>query len=86
MVGNAPAWLIVVAGIITFLDGFALFVGFGTQIAAIIGMVIALKHLVLSRRYDALQLLPSSTFFLLFLMCLCLLITGAGPYGFDLPL
>ncbi|HUO56248.1 MAG TPA: hypothetical protein VMU27_02335 [Candidatus Paceibacterota bacterium] len=86
MVHYMSSWLIIVAGGMTLLDGFAILVGFGTQLAAIIGMLISLKHVLLSRRFDGVQTLARSTNILLFLMCLSLLITGAGPFGFDLPL
>jgi uncharacterized membrane protein YphA (DoxX/SURF4 family) len=86
IIGHPPVWLICVAGLITVLDGIALFVGYGTQLAAIVGMLIALKHLSLYGRWSAVRPFERSTYALLFLICLTLLISGAGPLGFDLPL
>ena len=51
LIGHPPLWLIWIAGLITVLDGLALFVGYGTQAAAILGMLIALKHVSLSGRW-----------------------------------
>jgi uncharacterized membrane protein YphA (DoxX/SURF4 family) len=86
LIGHPPAWLIWIAGAITMLDGIALFVGYGTQAAAIIGMLITIKHISLSGRWATVRPLARSTYALLFLICLTLLISGAGPLGFDLPL
>lgn len=86
LVGHTAQWLLIIAGALTLIDGFAILVGFGTQIAAIVGMLIALKQAVLPRKFDAVEMIPRSTSLLLFLMCLALLFTGAGPFGFDLPL
>ena len=85
-IGHAPQWLTILVGAITLIDGFAIFLGFGTQIAAIVGMILALKFVILWKRFEPVHILARSTYFLLFLMCLALLLTGAGPYGFDLPL
>lgn len=86
IIRHPALWMLWVSGIITELIGLALLVGYGTQLAAIVGMIIALKHVSLSKRYGALRPLARSTYMLLFLMCLSLLISGAGPFGFDLPL
>jgi hypothetical protein len=69
-----------------------LFLGLYTQLGAILGVVVAGLHIV-RKEYT----LPLSTLLLLFVMCLSLLITGAGPFtvtigsavfplSFDLPL
>ena len=78
--------MISLSGIVTVLDGFTLLLGYGTQAAALLGAVIALKHLFLPKSFGALRPLPKSTCLMLFLMCLALVISGAGPLGFDLPL
>jgi uncharacterized membrane protein YphA (DoxX/SURF4 family) len=84
---NHPAlWMLWASGIITIIDGVALFLGYGTQLAAIVGLIIAIKHMSLSKQYESLRPLPRSTYALLSLMCLALLISGAGPFGLDLPL
>ena len=86
LIGRPPIALVWVTGLITALDGFALFAGYCTQAAAILGMIIALKHLCLSGRWVTVRPVAGSTYALLILICLTLLISGAGPLGFDLPL
>ncbi len=85
-IGHPARWMIMVSGVITILDGLALIIGFGTQAAAIIGIIIALKHLLLPRTYESIRPLARSTYALLILMSLTLILTGAGPFAFDLPL
>ena len=85
-IGYPAQWMIVVSGVITILDGLALIIGFGTQAAAIIGIIIALKHLLLPRTYESVRPFARSTYALLILMSLTLILTGAGPFAVDLPL
>ncbi|TSC87022.1 MAG: hypothetical protein G01um10148_127 [Parcubacteria group bacterium Gr01-1014_8] len=53
-----------------------------TQLAALIGAVCAIAWL--SR--TSIRPLPVSTVWLALIMCISLLVTGAGPFAFDLPL
>jgi hypothetical protein len=68
------------------------FLGLYTQLAAILGFIVAGLHVV-RKEYT----LPLSTLLLLLILCLSLLVTGAGPFtvtlgtlvlplSFDLPL
>ena len=86
VIGHPPIWLLWITGLITAFDGIALFIGYGTQAAAIVGMLIAIKQFLLYGRWAAVRPFERTTFALLFLICLTLLISGAGPLGFDLPL
>jgi uncharacterized membrane protein YphA (DoxX/SURF4 family) len=86
LIGYPPNWLIWVVGIITTLDGIALFIGYSTQAVAIIGILITLKHIFLSDHWATIRTFERSTYALLCLICLTLIISGAGPLGFDLPL
>jgi hypothetical protein len=71
----------VIAGIATVLAvGF--FIGAWTQAAALLGACM-LAASIISRRP---ALYPVSTRLLALVMCLCLLVTGAGVFAFDLPL
>ena len=63
-----------------------LFFGFWTQIAALLGLIICLKILIMRRGLRALGPLAHSTYALVALICLALLMTGAGAFAFDLPL
>lgn len=64
----------------------ALFFGWYTQIAAILGAIAALKHIVFVGKYQGFFWLTRSAAFLLFVVCFSLLLTGAGALAFDLPL
>lgn len=59
----------------------ALIAGFLTQAAAIVSGL-----LLTAWFFTSLRPLPKSTILLLLVMCISLLITGAGPFAFDLPL
>ena len=86
IVGHARPWMVLFSGFVTAIVGMMLFVGFLTQLAAILGALIAIKHFYLTRRYPQIGLMPRSTYVLLLAICLSLFMTGAGLYGFDLPL
>jgi len=60
----------------------ALAVGFYTQPAAIAGIVLVVAWFTRER----LRPFSISTLFLLLVMCITLIVTGAGPLSFDLPL
>jgi uncharacterized membrane protein YphA (DoxX/SURF4 family) len=60
--------------------------GFWTQVAALVGFIICIKILLIRRGLRALVPLSSSTYVLVAVICLSLLLTGAGAYAFDLPL
>lgn len=64
----------------------ALFFGYYTQYAAIFGAAVALKNIVWGSKYSHFFILPKSTAFLLLVITLSLLMTGAGIFAFDLPL
>jgi uncharacterized membrane protein YphA (DoxX/SURF4 family) len=78
--------LVWISGVVTMIDGFSLAIGLGTQLAAIVAMIVAIKHISLAGRYESLRPLPRSTYVLLLCICFSLLLTGAGPLGLDLPL
>ena len=58
-----------------------LLVGLYTQPAALLGIAIFLLHMFI----PSLRTVPTSTELLLFVLCLSLLLTGAGKLAFDLP-
>jgi hypothetical protein len=77
-----PWFSVVVYGFI----GISLFVGGYTQIGAIVGALAALKELVWGARLRELIPLSRTAALLLLVICLSLLMTGAGAFAFDLPL
>ncbi|TSC68699.1 MAG: hypothetical protein G01um101456_527 [Parcubacteria group bacterium Gr01-1014_56] len=64
----------------------ALFFGYYTQIAAVLGSIVALKQLIFAHTYSAWVPVSRGTSALLLLILLSLLLTGAGAFAFDLPL
>ena len=86
IIGGLSLWMIWVSAIATMVDGFALIAGFGTQLAAIAGMIIVIKQFLIPHAYESLRPVARSTYILLFFICLCLLLSGAGPYAIDYPL
>ncbi len=86
IVGRCYPWMVwVSAGVAAFI-GAALFVGWETQWAAILGMVVAVKHSLAIKQYAPIRPLPQSTYLLLFVICFSLLLTGAGTFAFDVRL
>lgn len=71
-----------VFGVIDGVIALALLVGFYTQLAALLGALCTIAWLV---RADW-NPYPKTTTTLALVMCLSLLVLGAGPFAFDLPL
>ena len=64
----------------------ALFFGYYTQVAAIVGALATLKNIVWGGKYPSFFILSRSSAFLLLVIMLSLLVSGAGAFAFDLPL
>lgn len=73
-----------IAALCAFTAGALLFVGAWTQLIAI-ALVVTLLAEVLIPSWKQ-STLPSSTLALMIVMALTLVVTGAGPIAFDLPL
>ena len=69
-------------GVIDGIIAIALAVGFYTQLAALLGAICTAAWLIKPDWNPY----PKSTTALALVMCLCLIILGAGPFAFDLPL
>jgi uncharacterized membrane protein YphA (DoxX/SURF4 family) len=63
-----------------------LIAGVATQLAALVGFAIAAKVLFLRRSLHDLKPFPPLTYALLAVICVSLVIMGAGAFSFDLPL
>ena len=83
---GAGAWVAWVSIIVEILVGASLFFGYGTQYAAILLALIALKYMVWAGKYPKYFIYSRSTAFLLLVIALSLLLTGAGAMAMDLPL
>jgi hypothetical protein len=77
-----PSNALRVLGIIEGIIAVLLVAGAYTQAAALAGAISLAVHLA----FPAYRVLPRSTLALLLIMSLSLVITGAGPFAFDLPL
>jgi uncharacterized membrane protein YphA (DoxX/SURF4 family) len=60
-------------------------IGLWTQAAAIVGFVAVTKYWFFTKRYPAALPHGQLAYFLLALICLTLLVSGAGGWAFDLP-
>jgi len=60
--------------------------GIWTQLAALLTLSLSLKTLMWHKRFPEGSVYSKSTYLLIFAASLSLLVTGAGPFGYDLPL
>jgi len=86
VVGKPAEWMILLSMAVMFLTSAALFFGYYTQIAALVGMLLALKHGLFARRYPTVIPLSTASYILIFVMCASLVLSGAGALAYDLPL
>ncbi len=80
------AWIVWIALLVNVAIGAMLFAGYYTQVAALAGALLALKGLVWGKRYGRFFVLCRIDYLFVLVMCLSLLLTGAGALAFDLPL
>lgn len=76
----------VILGIVDAVTGVLLIVGFLTQFAALVAVVILGMKLVHKAMAKSLFTDGVNYYFILFVIALSLLVSGAGFYAFDLPL
>lgn len=86
IIGHPSLWMVWTSALITALIGCMLAIGLYTQVVAIIGAVIAIKHGVGSLWFPSIMPLSRGAYAFLFIVCLSLIVTGAGAIAFDLPL
>jgi hypothetical protein len=86
IIGHVRTWMVQISAIIIAVMAVLLFVGAWVQLVALVGAIVALKHLVFFRRYQTILTFSKSTYWLLLCICLMLAVTGAGAFAFDLPL
>ena len=73
-------------GTIEIIGGIMFIVGLFTQIVAIVFIILSILALSIKSKDTANVLWPRSTYLLLLVICLSLLLTGAGLPALDLPL
>jgi uncharacterized membrane protein YphA (DoxX/SURF4 family) len=86
LVGAPGIAIVYFAAIVEALMGLALFFGWETQIAALLGIVVSLKHAWLAGRYPVWSPRSRSVYIFMAIICLSLMLTGAGAYAMDLRL
>jgi uncharacterized membrane protein YphA (DoxX/SURF4 family) len=84
LTGSSARFLVPLAVLVEAATAMLLFIGLYTQAAAIVGMFLALRSLILRPR--ALAPYGHAADWLLLSICASLLLTGAGAIAFDLPL
>lgn len=80
------AWIITCSIFIHAIVGGMLLLGYYTQIAALVGAVGALKGIAYAKRYPRLFVFCRLEYFYIAVICLSLLLTGAGALAFDIRL
>ena len=80
------SWIPVFTAIIELAVGVGLVLGIYAQAAAILGTIGALKGLIWKRHYPQFFPLSRTASILLLVICVSVLLTGAGAFAFDLPL
>ena len=86
VVGRFQPWMVQVSVLFTAAVGIMFIAGLQMPIASLLGICIALKHWYGTRDYAPYLPFSRSTYILLAVLCLSLLVTGPGIFGFDSPL
>ncbi len=86
MFGLKGAWTVWLAVGLGGLVAVGLFFGYYTQWAALVGALLSLKGAVWGKRYPKFFPVCRAEYILVFVICLSLLLSGAGALAFDLRL
>ena len=86
IIGTPKRWMLLLSAGVTLLTAFFLFVGLDTQCAAIVGIVIAIKHAFIPKQFASLTPFGRSTYILLVVICISLMLLGGGRLAFDYPM
>ncbi|MDO8514431.1 MAG: hypothetical protein Q7S50_02720 [bacterium] len=79
-------WIPIFASVFELIIGVGLIIGIYAQAMALLGALAALKSFIWKRRYSGLFPLSRTESVLLFVICISVVLTGAGAFAFDLPL
>lgn len=86
LIGHPDSTLVIISAFIIVANSLALLLGWHTQLAALLGIVICLKHLWYAKKYPrAIPLCRLDYVYIVVILC-TLLISGAGALALDLPL
>ncbi len=86
IIGRMPEWLSILAATLQIGLGVLLVFGVWTQLVALLGAIIALKCFLFGKTYKKIIPLDAPASILLLIMCIALVVMGAGALAFDLPL
>lgn len=79
------AWVIWLSIVAHAVIGAMLFLGYFTQVAAILGALGGIKGVVYAKKYPRLFSFCRLEYAFIIVICLSLLLTGAGQFAFDIP-
>ncbi len=79
-------WAAHAFGVIEYVIAVALLFGFETQLAALFGLVVCLKVVLIKRGLRHISPLSHLTYVLVMVVCVSLLMTGAGAFALDVRL
>ncbi len=83
---STPRWLIWTFGTVEMVIGLQFILGFLTQIAALVTIIISIA-IIITPQTQLRKHIPETSFWILVIgVCLCLFITGAGVFAYDLPI
>ena len=80
---QAIAWLLIV---VETLIALSLILGYHLQYGAIAGIIVGIGQAITAKRYPTVTPLLALEYVLVIVICLSLLVSGAGAIAFDLPL
>ncbi len=86
LIGKPGSWLIWVVVALETILALALLFGYYTQLAALAGLVLCVKHYIFAKKYSRAIPLCRVDYIFLAVILLSLLLTGAGALAIDLPL
>ena len=86
LIGAPGVGLVLFASTVDLAIGLMLLVGWETQIAALLGAIVSLKHAWLAGRWPSWSPRSRSVYIFMAVICLALMLTGAGALAMDLPL
>jgi hypothetical protein len=85
IIGHVDKTMVLMSSLVIGLVGLALFLGWHTQIAAILGILVCLKHAIYAKKYPRLIPLCRMEYIYLIVILFTLLLTGAGLLAMDIP-
>lgn len=85
VIGHVDQTLVLISSLAIFIVGAMLFFGWETQIAAILGMLVCLKHAIYAKKYPRAIPLCRMEYIYLIVILFTLLLTGAGLIAMDIP-